>query len=143
MTKTIHGNSQFQKPTSLRWKWQSRGGVCHNEIDHIIVNRKFCLTDVGVIPKFYAGPEHRFLCARFLFSRKGEKAAKHKKRSSKPTINQDLFTKLADFWEDTVVGNIDEKYEPLIQHLRDSAKKAEGSISPKGDCQGQLLGLIR
>ncbi|VDO18723.1 unnamed protein product [Heligmosomoides polygyrus] len=25
----------------------------HNEIDHIIFNRKYCLTDVSVVPKFY------------------------------------------------------------------------------------------
>ncbi|KAK6765441.1 hypothetical protein RB195_025382 [Necator americanus] len=25
-TKTIHGNSQFQKPSSLRWTWESPGG---------------------------------------------------------------------------------------------------------------------
>ncbi|KAK6762216.1 hypothetical protein RB195_023070 [Necator americanus] len=25
-TKTIHGNSQFQKPSSLRWTWESPSG---------------------------------------------------------------------------------------------------------------------
>ncbi|VDO40645.1 unnamed protein product, partial [Heligmosomoides polygyrus] len=40
-TKTIHGNSQFQKPPSLRWTWESPGGQFHNEIDHIIFNRKY------------------------------------------------------------------------------------------------------
>ncbi|VDO85435.1 unnamed protein product [Heligmosomoides polygyrus] len=43
-TKTIHGNSQFQKPPSLRWTWESRGGQFHNEIDHIIFNRKYSST---------------------------------------------------------------------------------------------------
>ncbi|VDP45636.1 unnamed protein product [Heligmosomoides polygyrus] len=38
-TKTIHGNSQFQKPLSLRWTWESPGGQFHNEIDRIIFNR--------------------------------------------------------------------------------------------------------
>ncbi|EYC29362.1 hypothetical protein Y032_0006g2937 [Ancylostoma ceylanicum] len=117
-TKTIHGNSQFQKPTSLRWTWESPGGEYHNEIDHIIVNRRFCLTDIGVVPKFYTGSDHRLLRARFFFSRKGKKAAKYKRRSPKPTINWDLFTTLAGFWEDTVVDNIDEEYERLIQHLQ-------------------------
>ncbi|KAK6749885.1 hypothetical protein RB195_002101 [Necator americanus] len=51
-TKTIHGNSQFQKPSSLRWTWKSYGGGFRNEIDHIIVNKRFCLTDVAVVPKF-------------------------------------------------------------------------------------------
>ncbi|EYB90840.1 hypothetical protein Y032_0213g2283 [Ancylostoma ceylanicum] len=121
-TRTIHGNSQFQKPNSLRWTWESPGGECHNEIDHIIVNRRYCLTDVGAVPKFYTESDHRLF-----FSRRGEKAAKFKKRSPKPTINWDLFTTLAGIWEDAIVDNIDEEYERLIQHLCDSAKKAEGS----------------
>ncbi|EYC40934.1 hypothetical protein Y032_0589g378 [Ancylostoma ceylanicum] len=142
-TKTIHGNSQFQKPTSLRWTWESPGGESHNEIDHIIVNRRFCLTDVGVVPMFYTGSDHRLLRARFFFSRKGEKAAKYKKRSLKPTINWDLFTTLAGFCEDTVGDNIDEEYERLIQHLRDSAKKAEGSRTTKRRLSHETLELIR
>ncbi|EYC24770.1 hypothetical protein Y032_0013g2100 [Ancylostoma ceylanicum] len=123
--------------------WESPGGEYHNEIDHIIVNRRFCLTDVGVVPKFYTGSDHRLLRARFFFSRKGEKAAKYKKRSPKPTINWDLFTTLAGFWEDTVVDNIDEEYERLIQHLRDSAKKAEGSRTTKRRLSHETLELIR
>ncbi|EYC15252.1 hypothetical protein Y032_0037g3415 [Ancylostoma ceylanicum] len=90
-TKTIHGNSQFQKPTSLRWTWESPGAEYYNEIDHIIVNRRFCLTDV----------------------------------------------------EDTVVDNIDEEYEQLIQHLRDSAKKAEGSRITNRRLSHDTLELIR
>ncbi|KAK6740789.1 hypothetical protein RB195_008937 [Necator americanus] len=58
-TKTIHGNSQFQKPSSLRWTWESPGGGYRNEIDHIIVNKRFCLTDLAVVPKFYTGSDHR------------------------------------------------------------------------------------
>ncbi|RCN45362.1 hypothetical protein ANCCAN_08663 [Ancylostoma caninum] len=33
--------------------------------------------------------------------------------------------RLTDFWEDAVVDNIDEEYDRLVQHLRDSAKSAE------------------
>ncbi|EYB99600.1 hypothetical protein Y032_0121g1029 [Ancylostoma ceylanicum] len=132
-----------KKPTSLRWTWESPGGEYHNEIDHIIVNRRYCLTGVGVVPKFYTGSDHLLLRARFFFSRKGEKAAKYKKRSPKPTINWDLFTTLAGFWEDTVVDNIDEEYERLIQHLRDSAKKAEGLRTTKRRLSHETLELIR
>ncbi|VDL75120.1 unnamed protein product [Nippostrongylus brasiliensis] len=28
-TNTIHGNSQFQKPASRRWSWESPGGMYH------------------------------------------------------------------------------------------------------------------
>ncbi|VDP13183.1 unnamed protein product [Heligmosomoides polygyrus] len=108
-TKIIHGNSQFQKPPSLRWTWESPGGQFHNEIDHIIFNRKYCLTDVSVFPKFYTGSDHRLLRARFRFSRQGEKALKFKKRSPRTTINWDLYTSLAGLWEDTVMDNIDEE----------------------------------
>ncbi|KAE9412709.1 hypothetical protein Angca_009429, partial [Angiostrongylus cantonensis] len=62
--KTIHGNSQFQKPHRQQWTWESTNGEYHNEIDHIIVNRKFCLTDVAVAPKFYAGSDHHILRVR-------------------------------------------------------------------------------
>ncbi|KAK6748354.1 hypothetical protein RB195_001151 [Necator americanus] len=50
-TKTIHGNSQFQKPSSLRWKWESPDGEYHNEVDHNIASKRFCLTDVAVVPR--------------------------------------------------------------------------------------------
>ncbi|KIH68353.1 hypothetical protein ANCDUO_01310 [Ancylostoma duodenale] len=52
-------------------------------------------------------------------------------KSPKPVVNWGLFTSLAGFWEDAVVDNIDEKYDRLVQHLRDSAKKAEGSRTTK------------
>ncbi|ETN86889.1 hypothetical protein NECAME_16062 [Necator americanus] len=58
-TKTIHGNSQFQKPSSLRWMWESPGGGYRNEIDHIIVNKRLCLTDVAVAPKYFKYPERK------------------------------------------------------------------------------------
>ncbi|VDO50985.1 unnamed protein product [Haemonchus placei] len=37
-TRTIHSNSQFQKPSHLQRTWGSPGGQFHNEIDHIIFN---------------------------------------------------------------------------------------------------------
>ncbi|KAK6744037.1 hypothetical protein RB195_010998 [Necator americanus] len=62
-TKTIHGNSQFQKPSSHAGR-ESPGGGYRNEIDHIIVN-KGSATDVAVVPKFYTGSDHRLLRGRF------------------------------------------------------------------------------
>ncbi|XGW04115.1 hypothetical protein V3C99_015344 [Haemonchus contortus] len=34
-THTIHGNSQFQKPSHSRWTWESRGGQFSNEIQGV------------------------------------------------------------------------------------------------------------
>nr|CDJ95418.1 Endonuclease exonuclease phosphatase domain containing protein [Haemonchus contortus] len=101
-TYTIHGNSQFQKPSHLRWTWESPGGQFHNEIDHIIFNRKFCLTDVTVVPKFYTGSDHRLLRARFCFSMRGERAMMFRKPSPKTSINWDHFASIASEWEDSV-----------------------------------------
>ncbi|KAE9412660.1 hypothetical protein Angca_009426, partial [Angiostrongylus cantonensis] len=90
-TKIIHGNTQFQKPHCQRWTWESPNGEYHNEIDYIIVNRKFCLTDVADVPKFYTGSDYRLLRPRFYFSREGKKAAKFKNRSTRTTKNWGLF----------------------------------------------------
>ncbi|RCN40537.1 hypothetical protein ANCCAN_13507 [Ancylostoma caninum] len=73
----------------------------------------------------------------------GEKAAKFKKWSPKPVINWGLFTSLAEFWEDAVVDNIEEEYDRLVQHLRDNAKKAEGSRATKRRLSYETLELIR
>uniref|UniRef100_A0A7I4Z1Y3 Reverse transcriptase domain-containing protein n=1 Tax=Haemonchus contortus TaxID=6289 RepID=A0A7I4Z1Y3_HAECO len=94
-THTIHGNSQFQKPSHLSWTWESPGEQFHNEIDHIIFNQRFRLTDVAVVPKFYTGSDHRLLLARFCFSVRGERAMKFWKRSPKTSINWDHFASLA------------------------------------------------
>ncbi|VDO22808.1 unnamed protein product [Haemonchus placei] len=89
-THTIHDNSQFQKPSKLRWTWESPGGQFHNEIDHIIFNRRFCLTDVAFVPKFYTGSDHRLFRARFRLSVRGDRAMKFRKRRPKTFINWDL-----------------------------------------------------
>ncbi|VDO87539.1 unnamed protein product [Heligmosomoides polygyrus] len=101
---------------SLR-TWESPGGQFHNEIDHIIFNRKYCLTDVSVVPNFYTGSDNRLLRARFRFSRQGEMAAKFRKRSSRTTINWDIYISLVGLWEDAVMDNVDEEYDRFVHHL--------------------------
>ncbi|ETN70452.1 hypothetical protein NECAME_14750 [Necator americanus] len=86
-TKTIHRNSQYQKPSSLRWTWESFGGGHHTEIVCIIVSKRFCLTDVGVVPKFYTGLYQGPLRKRFSFTRKGEKAAKFTMQTPRTIID--------------------------------------------------------
>ncbi|KIH52688.1 hypothetical protein ANCDUO_17208, partial [Ancylostoma duodenale] len=65
------------------------------------------------------------------------------RRSSKPVINRNLFTSLAGSCEDAVVDNIDEEYDQLVQHLCDSAKRAEGSRTTKRLPSYKTLELIR
>ncbi|ETN78172.1 endonuclease/exonuclease/phosphatase family protein [Necator americanus] len=154
-TKTIHGNSQFQKPSPLRWTWESPGEGYRNEIDHIIVNKRFCLTDDGVVPKrfcltddgvvpkFHTGSDHRLLRGRFSFTRRAEKAVKFRERNPRTTINWDLFATLAGFWEDSAIDNIDEEYDRLVEHLHDCAKKAESFKTTKRRLSLETLELIR
>ncbi|KAK6735153.1 hypothetical protein RB195_018376 [Necator americanus] len=117
-TKTIHGNSQFQKPSSLRWTWESPGGGHRNEIDQIIVNKRFCLTDVAVVPKFYTGSDHRLL-RKIFFHTERRKTAKLTKQTPRTITNWDLLryvSTLAGFWEDSAMDNIDEEYDPQARH---------------------------
>ncbi|KAK6740345.1 hypothetical protein RB195_008671 [Necator americanus] len=142
-TKTIHGNSQFQKPSSLRWTWESPGGGRRNEIDHIIVSKSFCLTEVAVVRTFYTGSNHRLFRGRFSFTRRAEKAAKFRERNPRTTINWDLFATLAGFWEDSAMDNIDEEYDRLVEHLNDCAKKPESFKTTKSRVSLETFELIR
>ncbi|XGW34353.1 hypothetical protein V3C99_018316, partial [Haemonchus contortus] len=113
----------------------------HTIHDHIIFNRRFCLTDVAVVPKFYTGSDHRLLRARFCFSVRGERAMKFRKRSPKTSINWDHFASLASKWEDSVIDNIDEEYNRLVEHLHDSATKAESLQVAKRRLSSKTLEL--
>uniref|UniRef100_A0A7I4Y2Z4 RNA-directed DNA polymerase (Reverse transcriptase) domain containing protein n=1 Tax=Haemonchus contortus TaxID=6289 RepID=A0A7I4Y2Z4_HAECO len=50
---------------------------------------------------------------------------KFRKRSLRTSINRNHFASLASKWEDSVMDNIDEEYNRLVEHLHDSATKAE------------------
>ncbi|KIH63660.1 hypothetical protein ANCDUO_06036 [Ancylostoma duodenale] len=67
----------------------------------------------------------------------------YKKRSPKPVIIWDLFNSFAGFWKDVAVNNIDEEYDRLVRHLRDSAKSAEGSRATNRRLSYETLELIR
>ncbi|VDP58171.1 unnamed protein product [Heligmosomoides polygyrus] len=63
-------NEQGCLTSLLRWTWQSTGGQFHNEIDQIIFNRKYYLTDVSIVPMFFTGLDHRLLCRGCAFRAK-------------------------------------------------------------------------
>ncbi|VDO80905.1 unnamed protein product [Heligmosomoides polygyrus] len=81
------GTSKVQKPPSLRFRtWESLGGQFHNnEINHIIFNRKYCLT-VSVVPKFYMGSDHRLLRASWQIM--GRLKVKLRDRTFEPTAKR-------------------------------------------------------
>ncbi|KAK6761835.1 hypothetical protein RB195_022791 [Necator americanus] len=118
-TKTIHENSQFQKPFSLCWMWESLGGGYRNEIDHIIASKRFCPTDIAVVPKF------------------------HIERNPTTIINSNLFATLVGSWQDYTIHSIDEEYDQLVEHLYDCTKKTESFKTTKRRLSLETLGLIR
>ncbi|XGW03573.1 hypothetical protein V3C99_015058 [Haemonchus contortus] len=107
----------LHKPSHLRWTWETPGGQFHYEIDHIILNRRFCLTDVAAVPKFYMGSDYSLHRPRFRFSVRRERTVNFRKRSPKTSINWDHFASLANKWEDSVIDNIDEECNRLVEHL--------------------------
>ncbi|VDM84201.1 unnamed protein product, partial [Strongylus vulgaris] len=62
--RLFHGNSIFMKKEHQRWTWESPDGTTHEEIDHILINRRWCLLDVSVVPSFSSGSDHRLLRAK-------------------------------------------------------------------------------
>ncbi|VDO44136.1 unnamed protein product [Haemonchus placei] len=68
---------------------------------------------------------------------------KFRKRSPKTSINWVHFASLASEWEDSVIDNIDEEYNRLVDHLHDSATKAESLQVAKRRLFSKTLELIR
>uniref|UniRef100_W6N9S0 Uncharacterized protein n=1 Tax=Haemonchus contortus TaxID=6289 RepID=W6N9S0_HAECO len=66
-----------------------------------------------------------------------------RKRSPKTSINWDHFASLASKWEDSVIDNIDEEYNRLVEHLHDSATKAESLQVAKRRLYSKTLEMIR
>ncbi|KAK6752542.1 hypothetical protein RB195_003766 [Necator americanus] len=141
-TKAIHGNSQFQMSSYLRWTWDSFGGGYHTEIDHIIVSRRLWLVGVAVVPKCYRGPNHRVLRERTPFTRREQKAAKFRERSPRTTVDWDLFATLAGSWEDSM-DRIDDECDQVVEHLRDCTRRAQSSKNFKRRLLLETLDLLQ
>ncbi|XGW07235.1 hypothetical protein V3C99_017065 [Haemonchus contortus] len=55
----------------------------------------------------------------------------------------DHIVSLASKWEDSVIDNIDEEYNRLVEHLHDSATKAESLQVARRRLSSKTLELIR
>ncbi|KAK6761904.1 hypothetical protein RB195_022844 [Necator americanus] len=74
---------------------------------------------------YQTGSDHRLLRGRLSFTRRGEKAANFTKRTTRSIINWELFASPIGFWEDTVMDNIDDEYERLVERLHDCTRSLE------------------
>ncbi|KAK6727490.1 hypothetical protein RB195_005276 [Necator americanus] len=138
-TKIIHGNTQFQAFLSTL---DVEIGGYHTEIDHTIVSKRLCLTDVAVVLKFYTGSDYRLLLRRFSFTRRETKAAKFRERSTRTINKLDISATLVSSWEDSAMDCIDEDYDRLVEHLHDCTRKAESFKTTKKRLSLEYLELI-
>ncbi|KAK6727489.1 hypothetical protein RB195_005276 [Necator americanus] len=117
-------------------------GGYHTEIDHTIVSKRLCLTDVAVVLKFYTGSDYRLLLRRFSFTRRETKAAKFRERSTRTINKLDISATLVSSWEDSAMDCIDEDYDRLVEHLHDCTRKAESFKTTKKRLSLEYLELI-
>nr|CDJ81119.1 LINE-1 reverse transcriptase [Haemonchus contortus] len=68
---------------------------------------------------------------------------KLRKRSLKTSTNWDHLASLASEWEDSIIANIDEEDNRLVEHLHDSARKAASLQVAKRRLSSKTLELIR
>ncbi|KAK6761537.1 hypothetical protein RB195_022561 [Necator americanus] len=64
-------------------------------------------------------------------------------RTPKTIIDLELFASPVDFWEDTVMDNIDDEYERFVEHLHDCTRKAKSLKTTKRCRSPKTLELIR
>ena len=54
-------NAMFHKKAVRRWTWKSLNGVAKTEIDYILTNRPYIVTNVTVINQVNSGSDHRMV----------------------------------------------------------------------------------
>ncbi|KAK6760343.1 hypothetical protein RB195_021714 [Necator americanus] len=84
-----HGNSLFMKKDHRRWARKSPNGATRAEIDHILINRRWCLLDVLVVPPFCSGSDHRLPRATIRLSHTMEKNICYRERKRKEVVYDD------------------------------------------------------
>uniref|UniRef100_A0A7I4Z0J3 Endo/exonuclease/phosphatase domain-containing protein n=1 Tax=Haemonchus contortus TaxID=6289 RepID=A0A7I4Z0J3_HAECO len=124
--RLFHGNSFFQKEEHRRWTWESPNGTTHAELDHVLTNRKWCLLDVGVVPSFCSGSDHRLLRAKIRFSHKLEKISQHRAKSSKHAVyDGDVLNDVLSRYDWQVLDDPTEDYDALVRGLLSCAEQAK------------------
>lgn len=95
------------------------GGQLRNEIDDIIFNRKYCLTDVSTFPSL-----HKIISPLKVLILRGQKPQVSRRGvSGQPSPGMPI---LLSIWEDTVMENIDDDYDRFVHNRHDSTERGEG-----------------
>ncbi|VDL66817.1 unnamed protein product [Nippostrongylus brasiliensis] len=108
-----HGNSHFFKPPNRRWTHCSPNGQHLHELDHIMCNRKV-FTDVGVVPSFNTGSDHRLLRARLHFDRMQVRLTQIRQKQTRiKRIDIEALQSMMDSVSFDMFGDIDEDYSRI------------------------------
>ncbi|XGW33710.1 hypothetical protein V3C99_017831 [Haemonchus contortus] len=61
-----------------------------------------------------------------------------RKQSPVTSINENHFASLTSEWEDPATDNVDEEYNPLVEHLHHSARKAKSLQAMRRSDEGSI-----
>ena len=125
------GNSWFRKKPARRWMWISSNAEVKNKIEFILVNKKRLLKDVGVIPLFNTGSDHRLLRAFIHIDDLMEARVLMKAnpgREKKHTLDEAVFQNALESAVFHPLEDIDADYEHFTNVLKDCVRKAQVEI---------------
>ena len=57
-------NAMFQKKTRKRWTWKSLNGITKTEIDYILTNTPYIVTNITIINQGNIGSDHRLVVGK-------------------------------------------------------------------------------
>ncbi|EYB91554.1 hypothetical protein Y032_0204g1870 [Ancylostoma ceylanicum] len=110
----FHGNSQFVKNPAMRWTHVSLNGQHYHELDHILRNKRV-ITDVGVVPSFKMGSDHRLLRARLHFDQGQACLLRIRSGRPRPTvIDEEVIGTVAEKEVFEMVDDVNEDYTRLV-----------------------------
>uniref|UniRef100_A0A7I5EE48 Reverse transcriptase domain-containing protein n=1 Tax=Haemonchus contortus TaxID=6289 RepID=A0A7I5EE48_HAECO len=120
----FHGNSQFVKAPTKRWTYVSPNGQYYHELDHILCSRR-AITDVGVVPSFNTGSDHRLLRARLHFERSHVRLSRIQARQPRATVlDTNALKTLIENVPLDMKEDINEDYDYLLNTLSTLASQS-------------------
>ena len=135
------GNSWFRKKASRRWTWISPNAATKNEIDFILTSEKGILRDVGVVPLFNTGSDHRLLRAKMHLKKRTIIRKLQKAGKPRTDIDTEQMVKEVEARNWDLKGNINTDYQSFISQLNFVVAKSE--IKQPNKAQRRISDLSR
>ena len=90
-------NTQFQKKAGRRWTWRSPDGHTKNEIDYIMTDNPWMVTDVTVINRINIGSDHRMVMGSITLNTRAERRKLQNKNTRTSVDTKMIGTKKNTF----------------------------------------------